>query len=178
MDIISCQRYISDVASVAHIFLCILLNIGVCYVLDTLLGRVEAYFMRCNCHDKDFCERNGLEQQRKDCPEKGCVAPDLAVMDIDTFGNELADASFTALEEYLDGVGAADRADCLEWWAIGRDFILVEIRLRLHPYGCLPTKLACIGYRDKTTMRIHLALWAMHQNMIPKGSTFNTNALK
>jgi hypothetical protein len=102
MDIISCQRYISDVASVAHIFLCILLNIGVCYVLDTLLGRVEAYFMRCNCHDKDFCERNGLEQQRKDCPEKGCVAPDLAVMDIDTFGNELADASFTDLEEYLE----------------------------------------------------------------------------
>ena len=70
----------------------------------------------------------------------------------------------------LEGLDPCDRSSALEDWCTGRDFILIEYRLRNAPMGRLPNKALCIGIDDVLTLRIHLAKCCMLWDALPPGA--------
>ena len=152
--------------------------LGVLFSLGTLLGRLKAWFFCCPCHPKDFCERFDFMSQRRKCHLTGCVAPELAAGDLEAFGEEMANKSFSELEEDLEGLSQGQRDWCLEQWTVGRDYILGEMRLRLRPFGALVLKILCIGLADIRLLRIHLARCILMWDALQDGDVTHPHAIE
>jgi hypothetical protein len=126
--------------------------------LACLLGFVMDWFHACPCHPYDFCTDNDIKREMDGCPMRGMRASDLATGVLEPFIQRVATSVYSELLNSLQNLSSEQRRKVLVNWFVGKDFVYVEICLRIQCYGELPLKVMCLGHLSMDEVRTGLAI--------------------
>ena len=112
-----------------------------------LLGAIENWSNGCKCHPRDFREHCDLHIESIKCPLRMCRAVDLACGAMDRFFSQV---SVTLVSQILAThsalLDAAQRGQLIDYFGIGKQFIYVELVLRVdRGWAALPLRALGMG---------------------------------
>jgi hypothetical protein len=112
-----------------------------------LLGALENWSNACKCHPRDFREHCDLHLDAIKCPLRMCRAVCLACEGINRFFSQISATLVSQiLATHSATLDAAQRAQLIDYFGIGKQFIYVELVLRIdRGWAALPLRALGMG---------------------------------
>ena len=125
-------------------------------VLSIIGNHIYSWFQACPCHKGDDVQKRlktTLGGSWPSCPLAGRVLPQLAVGELERFADELFRTSHLEVLSVVDGLSVAQITKLLQDFDLGRQHMLVHIRLKGAYHQDLPLLLSGLCHPDQMRAR-------------------------
>ena len=112
------------------------------------MAAMEHWCEACPCHSRRFREFWELHVDELRCPLRGCRAVDLAVGNFKPFCEAVGDTKYNELVHLLAGLEEEQKATIIDNFNFGKNFIYVELDLRLVGWSGIPLRFMGVGHEN------------------------------
>ena len=115
------------------------------------LAALMYWAQSCPCHSRALRDFFDMDLRDLDCPLRGCRAPCIAAGELDKFNERLAENARQeiVLIQQREDLTPAERAQVMDEFAVGREYIQTEFSIRLSTgWSSIPLKALVLGHQD------------------------------